>query len=87
MIKGNTSTGFEYEIDETKLDDWELLESFNRIDKGETGIFVDVANMLLGAEQMERLKEHVKKSEGRVSISGMIAELSSIFEETTAIKN
>lgn len=87
MIKGNTSTGFEYEIDETKLDDWELLESFNRIDKGETGIFVDVANMLLGAEQMERLKEHVKKSEGRVSISGMIAELSSIFEETTKVKN
>ena len=87
MIKGNTSTGFEYEIDETKLDDWELLESFNRIDKGETGIFVDVANMLLGGEQMERLKEHVKKSEGRVSISGMIAELSSIFEETTKVKN
>ena len=38
MIKGKTTTGFEFEIDETKLDDWELLEKFNAIDKGETSV-------------------------------------------------
>lgn len=87
MIKGKTTTGFEFEIDETKLDDWELLEKFNAIDKGETGMFVDVANDLLGKKQMEKLKKHVKKSVGKVSVTGMVAELSDIFTEATETKN
>lgn len=87
MIKGKTPTGFEFEIDETKLDDWELLEKFNAIDKGETGIFVDVANELLGKNQMAELKKHVKETVGKVSITGMVAELSAIFTEATETKN
>lgn len=87
MIKGKTNTGFDYEIDELKLDDWELLEKFNAIDKGDTGIFVDVANDLLGTKQMKALKKHVKEKDGRVSISGMVAELTNIFEEAAEIKN
>lgn len=87
MTKGKTNTGFEFEIDESKLDDWELLEKFNAIDKGETGMFVDVANELLGLEQMEQLKEHVKKTVGKVTITGMVGELSAIFSEASEIKN
>lgn len=87
MIKGKTVTGFDYEIDEIKLDDWEILEKFNAIDKGESGLFVDVAQYLLGADQLDKLKKHVKENVGRVSISGMIEELASIFEGATEIKN
>lgn len=87
MIKGKTVTGFEFEIDELKLDDWEILEKFNAIDKGESGLFVDVAQYLLGEEQLDELKKHVKENVGRVSISGMVEELTSIFEGATEIKN
>ena len=79
MKEGKTSTGFNYAIDESKSDDWEMLEKPRRIDKGEQGLIVDVAEDLLGIDQLDKLKAHVRGTRGRVSITGMLDEISEIL--------
>lgn len=87
MKEGKTSTGFNYILDESKADDWELLENLRRIDKGEQGLVVDVAEELLGTDQLNKLKKHVKELEGRVSITGVLNEISEILGGDSTIKN
>lgn len=84
MEKGKTKSGFEFEIDPMVFDDWEMLEKLNAIDKGDTNLVVDVARAVLGLEQLDALKEHIKAEKGRVSISDMVAALEEIFEACSA---
>lgn len=87
ILKGTTTTGFEFEIPEEMQDDWELFEMLREVDKGNMGIMVDVAYKLLGDEQLARLKEHVKEKHGHVSTAGMGAELAYILEGNESTKN
>ena len=50
MIKGKTSSGFEYEIAEGSLNNYELLESISELDEN-TLVLPKVVNLLLGKEQ------------------------------------
>ena len=84
MIKGNTKTGFEFEIDENVFDDWELVEKFRAIEKGEDSLVVDVVEQILGIEQKNRLKEFIRDDNGKVSVAKMEAELEEIFEACQA---
>ena len=68
MIKGTTKSGFNYTIQEGALDDYELLEELREIDKGNTSLIVDVIEKIIGSEQKEQLKKHVRDETGRVSI-------------------
>ena len=34
MLRGKTSTGFEYFVNDSALDDWDLLEDLNAVDAG-----------------------------------------------------
>lgn len=88
MEKGKTKTGFEFEIDPEVFDDWEMLEKLNAIDKGNTNLAVDVAKEVLGEEQLNALKEHIKKDNGgKVSITNMVETLGEIFEACGSSKN
>ena len=40
MLKGITKSGFDYEIEDKALDNWELLESLVAIDEGDTAAFL-----------------------------------------------
>ena len=46
MVKGITESGFEFELDEEILDDYELLESLCDIDNGDASNFPAVRNHL-----------------------------------------
>lgn len=81
-----TNTGFAYEINQEALDDWELLEKLRFIDE-DPGYIVDVAYTLLGSEQVEMLKEHVRKTDGRCTASAMMREINDIFKGGKEIKN
>ena len=37
MIKGVTKAGFKFELEETALDNWELIESLQKVDTGHSG--------------------------------------------------
>ena len=88
MEKGKTITGFEFEVDPIVFDDWEILEKLNEIDNGNTALMVDVARQVLGQEQLDALKEHVKKlNGGKASITAMGEALGEIFEACNTTKN
>ena len=79
MIKGTTKSGFNYTIQEGALDDYELLEELREIDKGNTSLIVDVIEKIIGSEQKEQLKKHVRDETGRVSIKRMVDEIGEIL--------
>lgn len=85
MLKGKTPSGFE--LDENILDDYELLESLQAIDNGDYGKVTQTISYLLGEEQKERLKEHVRKENGRVSVIAMMNEVAEIFQANSSLKN
>lgn len=86
-MKGKTTSGFEYEIDGESLDDYELLEDLCELDNGNTAKITSVLNRLLGKEQKEHLKEHLRTENGRVPMSKMMIEIEEIFKNAKAGKN
>lgn len=87
MLKGKTSSGFEFELEDEVLDDYELLENLRKVDEGDNGCLIKVVDQLLGEEQKKRLKEHVRTEKGRVSAKKLLEEVSEIFQSCNAGKN
>ncbi len=78
---GKTSSGFSFDVDEQKLDDYKLMKKLNDVSNGQSGKIVEVIGMLLGSDQEEKLMEHVEKlNDGKCSATGMVKELEEIFE-------
>lgn len=86
MIKGTTKSGFNYTIQEGALDDYELLEELREIDKGNTSLIVDVIEKIIGSEQKEQLKKHVRDETGRVSIKRMVDEIGEILRGNQTVQ-
>ncbi|WP_432334156.1 hypothetical protein [Coprococcus comes] len=86
-MTGKTTSGFEYEIDGESLDDYELLEDLCELDNGKTAKTTSVLNRLLGKEQKDRLKEHLRTESGRVPVSKMMIEIGEIFNSVKEGKN
>ena len=87
MFKGTTSSGFAFELNEDVLDDYELLESLRKLDKGDGEYAVDVVEQLLGEEQKERLKKHLRNENGKVSAKKLMEEIGEIFNACNPVKN
>ena len=87
MIKGKTQSGFEFELEEDVLNDYELLEALREIDKGDEGAIVDVMNIILSKDQLRALKEHLRNEKGRVGAIEMISEFSEIMKASREGKN
>lgn len=88
MEKGTTKSGFEFAVESSVFDDWEILEKLNEIDNGNSALMVDVARQVLGQEQLDALKEHVKEQNGgKATITAMGEALGEIFEACNTSKN
>lgn len=87
MFKGETSTGFEFSLGDDVMDDYELLEVLSSIDTGDYTLVPKMVEMLLGKEQKESLKDHLRNKNGKVSVKGMMEEVMEIFKESTPGKN
>ena len=84
MIEGKTKSGFEYSIEEYKLDNWELLEVLNELGDSPNKI-VSVLPYLFDEEQVKALKEHNRdKKTGVVSASKMVADVMDVFKNQKA---
>ena len=86
MVKGTLENGFEFEITDEALNDYELIEVFNDIKDGDTGTITKAARLLLGEEQIKSLKAHVKGDSARVPADKMIAAITEILNYSK-IKN
>ena len=86
-MKAKLSDGFEVEILDEVVDDWEFLEVLAGIDEGEAGLIVKAAKLLLGEEGVKMLKEHLRDDSGRVHSTTMIDALREIMESANESKN
>lgn len=86
MIKGETKSGFKYNIEKERLDNYELLEAIGDIDEDPFAIS-RVVNLLLGKDQTKELKDHVRTESGIVPVKALTEEITEIFESQKEIKN
>lgn len=86
MLKGKTKTGFEFEITDETLDNYELLEAIGDMDENPT-VITKIVRLLLGKEGTKKLKDHVRMEDGTVPASKMNDEITEIFESQKEIKN
>lgn len=78
MSRIETASGFVCEVDESRLDDMELLENIVALDKGDVLVLPDTLTRLLGAEGKKALYDQVRK-DGRVPMEAVSTELEEIF--------
>ena len=84
---GRLNDGFEVQIDEKSLNDWRFLTTLRKIDKGETGLIVDVAELLLGGEEgVDKLAKHLEV-DGITPMDKMVEAISQIMESVNELKN
>lgn len=86
MVSSKTTSGFEWQLADDFGDDYELIEAIRQVDSNPAAV-VDVIELVLGHEQAQRLKEHVRAQNGRVKLSAMQAEITEIFKQVPALKN
>ena len=89
MVEGKLKNGFEYSIEEERLDDFEMFEKLCAIDTDQNniGMVIDVFKELLGEDQYKALKEHMRNEKGRISTEGMIAALHELLGSDEELKN
>lgn len=81
------SDGYEAEINESCLNDWNFLKLLRKIDKGESGLIVDAAEIFLGGEEeVDRLAEHIQE-DGFVAADKMVTAISELMESINESKN
>lgn len=73
-----TSTGFEADIDESVLDNMELMEAVYAINDKDLKPFINLAKLMLGEDDKKRLYDHIREN-GRVPIRKFSAELTEIM--------
>ena len=86
MIKGKTKSGFEYEILEENLNNYELVEVLGELEENPL-LLARVVNLLLGKEQADRLKNHLRTENGTVPTDKMSEEIMEIFNSQNETKN
>ena len=86
-MKVKLKDGFKAEINDSCLNDWEFLTLLRKIDKGDTGLIVDIAEKLLGGEkEVEKLAKHLEV-DGITPTDKMVDALTEIMESANESKN
>jgi len=85
MLEGKLSNGFEYQISDDALNDYEVLEVISELKK-DASQCVKLAKLLLGDEQHDALKEHCKV-DGKVKMDLMINSIDEILRNNQQTKN
>lgn len=79
MKKGKTTTGFEFELTDERLNNYELMEAINEVEINPL-VSVKVVDLLLGKEQSKKLKNHVRTDDGFVPSDKLMEELKEILQ-------
>lgn len=87
MIEGKTNSGFKFSFSEEVLDDFQTFEYLQKVDRGDISYMVDAMDRVLGKEQKEALKDHMRAIHGTVKVSDMFNEFNEIMAASSAGKN
>lgn len=86
-MKAKLKDGFEVQISESVANDWRFLTVLRKIDKGESGLIVDAAELLLGGEEeVERLAKHLEV-DGVTPVDVMVSAITELMESVNELKN
>lgn len=85
MLKGTTKSGFNFDIEDKRLNNYELLEAISEVEESPLAL-PHVIKLLLGDNKAKALKNHVRDDEGFVSSEKLSAEIMEIFESQTLKK-
>ena len=86
-MKAEMTDGFEIEVREECVNDWSFLTMLRKIDKGETGMIVDAAELLLGGEEeVDKLAKHLEVN-GKTSLEAMVSAITELIESVNELKN
>ncbi len=79
--------GYEVQISDSVANDWNFLTVLRKIDKGESGMIVDAAEILLGGEEeVERLAKHLEV-DGITHLDDMVSAITELMESVNSLKN
>lgn len=88
MIKGKTSSGFEFELADDVADDYDLLLLFRQYRKTPSmDIVVDIAINMLGEDQHRALMDFCRDEKGKLKTSAMMTALEEIENAIPSVKN
>lgn len=86
-MKVTLKDGYEVNVSEEHLNDWYFIKALRKVDKGDSAMIVDIAEMLLGGEeQADALAEHLKK-DGIPPADVMVDTLAEILSSVNELKN
>lgn len=92
IIKGKTSSGFEWEVDTEVITSWEFLDYQRKAATGDLDSGMDGVEFLLGREQLSALLAHHRTLTGKRFVSAEtvtndITEIVEALQEDDATKN
>lgn len=77
-IKGETASGFKFEIDKRLMNDYDFIEKVNNM--AETGLGMpDLIKYMIGDEGYRALKEHCRRKDGFLSLKRMQHEMNDMM--------
>lgn len=79
MIKGQTSSGFDYELPENAIDNMELIDALAETTENNPIAVSRVCRLFLGESLRRRLYDHLRTEDGRVPIEAISNELRELF--------
>lgn len=80
MLKGKTSSGFEFSLDENVLNNMELVDALAEAENDNPVAISKACVLLLGKETRKKLYDHIREPDGRVQIEKVSQNLADIFE-------
>ena len=86
MIKGELKSGFKFQIEETALDNMELVDAIAETEDNPTAVG-KVALFLLGKDQKKALYEHLRTDAGNVPVQAFTDAVVEILGSTKQGKN
>ncbi len=86
VIKGTTTTGFKYKIEESALNNFELVDTLAELDDNPL-LLPKVLKLILGDEQKKALLEHVRADDNTIPIELVEKELMDIIQGNQELKN
>lgn len=87
MITAKTESGFSIELEESTLDNMEVLDALSDLDEGNPLAMSRLVVKLLGKDGKKRLYDHLRTEDGRVPASAVESAIMELFQFINAGKN
>ena len=86
MKQGTSKSGFNFTLSESIANDYEVVELFSETEDNPL-VLTKLVIKILGKEQANRLKDHVRDADGVVPTDKMTQEIVDIFQGSAETKN